>query len=87
MKQRATKTFWKLYNDLPSDVQRQARKQYRLLRQNPQHPSLRFKPVSKLWSARVNDDYRVLAVKREDAYVWFWIGPHHEYDKILNLYR
>ena len=84
MKHRATKTFWKLYNELPPNIQRQARKQYRLLRQNPQHPSLRFKPVSKLWSARVNDDYRALAVKRKDAYVWFWIGPHKEYDKILS---
>lgn len=84
MKRRATKTFWKLYKKLPEEIQRQARKQYHLLRENPQQPSLRFKPVSKLWSARVNDDYRVLAVKREDVYIWFWIGPHDEYDKILS---
>ena len=84
MKHRATKDFWKLYTKLSPEIQNQARKQYRLLRQNPQHPSLRFKPVSKLWSARVNDDYRVLAVKRGDAYIWFWIGPHDEYDKILS---
>jgi len=84
LKHRATKKFWKLYNELSPDLQRQARKQYRLLRQNPQHPSVRFKPVSKLWSARVNDDYRALAVKREDAYVWFWIGLHQDYDKILS---
>ena len=84
MKHRATKKFWKLYNELPSNIQYQARKQYQLLKRNPRHPSLRFKPVSKLWSARVNDDYRALAVKREDAYVWFWIGPHQDYDKILS---
>jgi hypothetical protein len=83
LKHRATKAFWKLYNDLTPHVQRQALKQYRLLKGNPQHPSVRFKPVSKLWSARVNDDYRALAIKRQDAYVWFWIGPHQDYDKIL----
>lgn len=84
MRHRATKTFWKLYHNLPRNIQRQAIKQYRLLKQNPQHPSLRFKPVSKLWSARVNDDYRAIALKRKDAYVWFWIGPHQNYDKILS---
>ena len=83
LKHRATKAFWKLYGELSPDLQRLARKQYLLLRQNPQHPSLRFKPVAKLWSVRVNDDYRALAVKREDSYVWFYIGPHSEYDKIL----
>ena len=83
LKHRATKSFWKAYQELNPDLQRQARKQYQLLRQNPQHASLRFKPVSKLWSARVNDDYRALAVKRKDAFVWFWIGPHSEYDKIV----
>ena len=84
MKHRATKTFWKLYGELDPPIQRQARKQYRRLRQNPKHPSLRFKPVGKLWSARVNDDYRALAVKNKDGYVWFWIGPHRVYDQILS---
>jgi len=83
LKHRATKTFWKLYKNLTPQHRQQARKQYQLLKQDLQHPSLRFKPVGKLWSVRVNDDYRALAVKNKDAYVWFWIGPHAEYDKIL----
>lgn len=84
MKHRATKTFWKRYNQFSPDIQRLARKQYELLKQNPQHPSLRFKPVAKLWSARINDDYRALALKRGDAYVRFYIGSHAEYDKLIS---
>jgi hypothetical protein len=84
LKHRANKSFWKLYEALSPELQQQARKQFRLLRNNPQHPSLRFKPVGQLWSARVNDDYRALAIKRTDAYVWFWIGPHDEYERILS---
>jgi hypothetical protein len=83
LKHRATKSFWKAFNALSPELQKQARKQYALLRENPQHPSLRFKPIGELWSARVNDDYRALAVKRENGFVWFWIGPNDEYDKIL----
>lgn len=72
-----------MYQGLLPDIQAQARKQFRLLRQDPLHPSLRFKPVGELWSVRVNDDYRALAIKRPDAYLWFWIGPHDEYDQLL----
>ena len=84
LKHRANKSFWKLYKKLSPELQKQARKQYALLRRNPQHPSVRFKPVGKLWSARVNDNYRGLAIKRKDAYVWFWIGLHDEYERILS---
>lgn len=83
LKHRATRDFWKAYQRLPLQTQQQARKQYRLIKQNPQHPSLRFKRIGALWSARVNDNYRALAIKRGDAYLWFWIGAHHEYDKII----
>jgi hypothetical protein len=83
LKHRAGKTFWKRYKQLPTHIQRRARKQYLLLKQNPYHPSLHFKPIGNLWSVRVNDTYRALAVINNGRFVWFWIGHHSEYDTIL----
>jgi hypothetical protein len=86
LKHRASKRFWKLFSDLPQHLLQQARKQYTLLQQNPQHPSLRFKPVGgAVWSARVNDNYRAVAIKREYHYLWIWIGSHDDYDKLVFL--
>ena len=36
-----------------------------------------------MYSVRVSIDYRALGVMDEGSIVWFWIGPHHEYDKLL----
>jgi hypothetical protein len=63
-----------------------ADKNYALLRDDPHHPSLHFKKVGKqkqLWSARVGDHYRVLGLVKYEGVVWFWIGTHAEYDKLL----
>lgn len=57
---------------------------YDHLKSDPWHPSLQLKPVGRAWSARVGLHYRALA-KREDAdvLVWFWIGTHAEYDRLI----
>jgi len=50
------------------------------------HPSLDFKRVGQrrpVYSVRISMDYRALGVMHEGDIVWFWIGPHHEYDKLL----
>lgn len=67
-------------------MQDQARLAYRLFRDNPEHPSLRFKPVHStrpIYSARVGLGYRALAVRDGEAVVWFWIGSHADYDQLL----
>src|SRR5258708_2387756 len=43
----------------------------RRLKQDPRYPSLQFKKVGSLWSARVRLHYRALATEVEDGYVWF----------------
>jgi hypothetical protein len=53
------------------------------LTDNPKHPSLQLKPVGALWSARVTDNYRALAIREENVFTWFWIGLHDEYVRIL----
>ena len=79
-------SFWKLYRRLPDQVREQARASYRLFEEDPYHPSLRFKRVSQrqpVYSARVSSDYRAVGVGDGEEIVWFWIGPHHEYDRLL----
>lgn len=48
---------------------------------NQSHPSLQFKKVGKVWSARVGSHYRAIATPIEDGFLW--IGTHAEYDKLL----
>jgi mRNA-degrading endonuclease RelE of RelBE toxin-antitoxin system len=78
--------FWALYRRLPEPIRALADKNYELLRADPFHPSLHFKKVGKrkeLWSVRVGDHYRALAVEKPEGIVWFWIGTHSEYDQML----
>lgn len=82
-----TRGFRELLAALPGDVRRQTRSAYRQFVQNPRHPGLRFKRVQasdRLVSARVNRDCRAVGVhKTPDEIVWFWIGFHEEYEKLL----
>jgi len=80
--------FWKHYRELPKDVQELADQKFELLKADPRHPSLHFKKIGsrrKLWSVRVGLHYRALAREREaEAIVWFWIGTHAEYDRLVS---
>ncbi len=86
MKSLATPKFWKLYARLPYRVQRRARKAYERWKENPHYPSLHFKPVDEqdpIYSARVNNDCRVLGFLEGDTMLWYWIGSHDEYERLL----
>ena len=77
MKSSATNKFWRAYHSLPPEIRAEARKAYRLWAENPRHPSLRFGRKSPYWSVRIG---RV----HEGTLYWFWIGPHDEYERVLN---
>ena len=82
-----TKKFRKAYEKLDKIVQRQTRASYRLFQENPYHPSLHFKNVHDnlpVYSARVNLDYRVVGILEDDTIVWFWIGPHDAYERLIS---
>jgi hypothetical protein len=83
MTHRASRPFWHRYRQLPAAIQRLADKNFELLKSNPRHPSLQFKSVGRMWSARVDAHYRALAVKLGNKLVWFWIGSHAEYNEIV----
>lgn len=78
--------FWDAYAELPEEVKRRARKAYRLFEENPRHPSLRFKKVhteAPIYSVRITRDYRALGVRDGEVIVWFWIGSHADYERLL----
>jgi hypothetical protein len=79
----AAQEFWASYNALPASIREQADSAFELLKANPQHPSLHFKKVGRFWSARVGLHYRAVGVDARDGIVWFWIGTHAEYDKLI----
>jgi hypothetical protein len=79
-----TEAFWELYRALPEDARVLAVKNYRLWRDNPGHPSLRFKSIKEeLWSVRIGLHYRALGRLRGDEMTWVWIGHHSEYDRLI----
>jgi hypothetical protein len=87
MTSQTTRRFRESFARLPKSVQRQARAVYRLFQQNPAHPSLHFKTVHTtglIYSVRVGLDYRALGLREADVMIWFWIGSHADYDKLVS---
>ena len=79
--------FREAFRALPAEIRKEARNAYKLFQQNPSHPGLRFKPVhpsQPIYSVRITRDYRALGVRDGDEIVWFWIGAHAEYDKLIS---
>jgi hypothetical protein len=79
----ATPDFWYHYRRLPDAVRELADKNFGLVRADPHHPSLRLRPVGAFWSARVGLHYRAPARARAEGLVWFWVGHHGEYERLL----
>jgi len=83
---RTTAEFRKLFADLPEQVKKQTRAAYRQFKEDPSHPSLRFKKVHPdlpIYSARITKNYRAVGQLDGETVIWFWVGSHAEYDKFL----
>lgn len=83
MRHRASPKFWQFYSKLPEAIQRVADGNYELLKADAQHPSLHFKKVGRMCSVRIGIHYRAVGVEDGTDVVWFWIGHHSEYDRII----
>ena len=83
MNHHASPDFWACYRALPASVRDLTDKSFGLLKAAPKHPSLHFKKVGRFLSARVGLHYRAVAVEASDGLVWFWIGTHAEYDRLI----
>lgn len=81
-----TEDFRVLLASAPAEIQARARATYRVWSDNPAHPSLRFKRVhagQPIYSVRITLDWRALCVLNDDVAIWFWIGRHGEYERLL----
>jgi hypothetical protein len=80
------KQFRKLLRKLPRDVQKQARQAYLTWMDDPWHRSLRFKPIHNtepIYSVRISLGWRAVGVRSGDTVIWYWIGSHGDYDKLI----
>lgn len=71
-------TYWETFDDLPEDVRKLAQANYKLWKDNPEAPGLRFKRIhasQPIFSFRVGMKHRTVGVETADgAVVWFWVG-------------
>lgn len=87
MKSVTTPKFRKALQKLPASVQRKARRIYKQWKRNPQHPGLEFKQIhsrDKIYAVRVGLGYRALCVSENETFIWFWIGSHEDYNKLVD---
>ncbi len=83
---KTTRKFRQQLAALPANVRDSANTAYTQFSEDPSQPSLRFKKVhatEPIFSARVTLDYRAVGIVNEGTIVWFWIGKHSEYEKLL----
>jgi hypothetical protein len=79
----ASRRFWRHFDELTPELQQLARANYELLEADPQHPSLHFKRVGAYWSVRVGLGHRALGINSPKGILWFWIGTHEEYRRLI----
>jgi len=83
MRHYATPAFWDAYEKLPAAVRVLADRNYAQLKNDPRHPSLHFKKVGRYWSVRIGLRHRALATEAEGNMLWFWIGSHADYERLI----
>jgi hypothetical protein len=44
----------------------------------------RLRADRQTYSIRIGLGYRALGTRFDDALVWYWIGPHAEYDRLIS---
>ncbi len=57
-----------------------------LFQRNPAHSGLQFKKLAgegDIYSVRIGLDYRALAIVKKNRVVWYWIGSHSDYDRLI----
>ena len=79
--------FWKCYKLLPKEIQDLADKKFALFRSDPFHSSLGFAQKGAVWTVDVGLHYRAIAWREGNSLVWFWIGSHEDYNKLMNRMR
>ena len=90
MNSNTTERFWKCYGELSAAIRKQAKAAYKQFQEDPYYPSLHFKQVHStrpIFSVRITKDHRAIGSIQGEDIIWFWIGTHSEYNKILKQLR
>jgi hypothetical protein len=90
VKSYTTASFREHFKLLSKQLQKQAREAYRHFQADPNYPGVRFKkvhPTKPIYSARVGKGHRAVGVLEGDEIVWFWIGSHKEYERVIGEIR
>jgi hypothetical protein len=86
MNSHATEQFWALYDRLPENIRRRADKAYRLWRRDPNNRGVDFKRVhtrQPIYAVRIGLHWRAVGIREGNTMIWFWIGSHEEYERLL----
>ena len=87
MTSHTTTSFKKSFAKLPDNIKQKAKSVYRIWIKDPHNKVLQFKKIHKtkpIYSVRIDINYRVLGIISGNTIVWFWIGSHSDYDKIIS---
>jgi hypothetical protein len=80
-------SYWQNFDDLPADVRKLAESNYTLWKENPNHPSLRFKqihPAKPIFSFRVGMQHRAVGAQVADGKIaWFWLGSFQHFQDVI----
>jgi hypothetical protein len=82
--------FRKCFNSLPKTIKKDASAAYKAWKKDPFTPHLRFKqihPTIPIYSVSINRNWRALGQMKDDSIVWFWIGSHEDYNKLVKSHR
>ena len=82
-----TEKFRKCFANLPQNIKAEARKVFKTWKSDPFLKNLKFKKIHNkedIYSIRIGLHWRALGVKKSNKIIWFWIGSHSEYDKLIN---
>jgi hypothetical protein len=81
-------SYWKEFDELPPEARKMAEKNYKLWKESPSHPSLRFKQIHEkqpIFSFRVGLKYRTIGVQtRDEKLAWFWVGSFEQFRDAIN---
>ena len=83
-----TDSFRQDYGKLPEEVRSRVKNAYRQWLANPRHPSLQYKKIhasQPIWSVRVGLHYRVVGVVHDEKMLWYFVGTHAEYDRLIKM--
>jgi len=90
MNSKTTERFWKCYAELPLSVRKSTKEIYKQFLKDPYYPSLHFKQIHStrpIFSVRITKNYRAIGVVQENDIIWFWIGSHAEYNRLIKQLR